>query len=207
MGFLSVSQDWISRLTQRIKPSRKHAKSQIAPQPQTTQSLEPPTIDWLLAHRSQKTARTQGETPLASLYRMLEFIVLDNTIGLRNEVEKFFNHRDWLVSEIPDPQDPDPARYAFLSVMPAYLVSAFNRLMERGLPRGSPAILSDEELNEVQSRPIVLEEPPKWSASVAKLDEVLIIPDSENAEPPEDSRSPLFLSMNIIVSEPHVLFV
>jgi hypothetical protein len=138
---------------------------------------------------------------------MFEFIVTSNTIGLRNEIESFFNHSSWAVSAIPDPNDADPVRYAILSVIPHYLVMAFNRLIERGLPRDSPAILSDEDLEELQSRPVVLEELPPWTASVAKLNETLVIPDIDNETPREEERSPLFLNMNIIAAAPHVLFV
>ena len=138
---------------------------------------------------------------------MFEFIVTANTIGLRNEIESFFNHPSWAVSAILDPNDADPARYAILSVIPHFLMMAFNRLIERGLPRGSPAILSDEDLEEMQSQQVVLEELPPWTARVAKLSETLVIPDVNNETPPEEDRSRHFLNMNIISAEPHVLFV
>lgn len=41
---------------------------------------------------------------------------------------------------MPKLLDPDPERYAVLAVLPFYLVFAFNRLNERGLPRDSPFI-------------------------------------------------------------------
>ena len=48
---------------------------------------------------------------------------------------------------------------------------------------------------------------PPWTASVAKLDETLLIPDINNETPGEEERSPHFLNMNIIAAAPHVLFV
>ena len=138
---------------------------------------------------------------------MFEFIVTANTIGLRNEIESFFNHPSWAVSSIPDPNDADPARYAILSVIPHFLMIAFNRLIERGLPRGSPAILSDEDLEEMQSQQVVLEELPPWTARVAKLSKTLVIPDVNDETPPKEDRSRHFLNMNIISAEPHILFV
>ena len=138
---------------------------------------------------------------------MFEFIVTANTIGLRNEIESFFNHPSWAVSAIPDPNDADPARYAILSVIPHFLMIAFNRLIERGLPRGSPAILSDEDLEEMQSQQVVLEELPPWTARVAKLSKTLVIPDVNDEKPPKENRSRHFLKMNIISAEPHILFV
>jgi len=201
---IRISSKWIGN---RRKTS---SDSTYAPAPVAATiepPLEPPTVKWLLQHRDQNKAQTIGDTPLASLYRMFEFIVTANTIGLRNEIESFFNHPSWAVSAIPDPNDADPARYAILSVIPHFLMMAFNRLIERGLPRGSPAILSDEDSEEMQSQQVVLEELPPWTARVAKLSETLVIPDVNNETPPEEDRSRHFLNMNIISAEPHVLFI
>src|SRR5215469_5296298 len=96
--------------------------------------------------------------------------------------------------------------HAILTVIPHFLVLAFNRLIEKGLPRGSPAILSNEDIEELRSRPVVLEELPLWTACVAKLDESLVIPDMDGETPHEEERSPHFLNMNIIAAAPHVLF-
>ncbi|CAI6332982.1 unnamed protein product [Periconia digitata] len=168
----------------------------------------PPTIEWLLSHRQQRRAQTAGETPLASLYRMYEYIVLGYNAGLRTEIEWFFNHPSWAVAAIPDPKDSDPARYAILSVIPHFLTGAFNRLIERGLPRGSPAIIcGDEAEEELKSKAVVLESAPAWVAHVPKLSEELIIPNSDGGVPEKQIRSPQFLAMNIVVSQPHTLFV
>ena len=180
----------------RGKPSRDSACA----------SLNPPTVEWLLQHRDQTKAQTIGDTPLASLYRMFEFIVTENTTGLRGEIQSFFNHSSWPVSTIPDPNDADPDRYAILSVIPQFLVLAFNRLIEKGLPRGSPPILSNEDIDELRSRPVVLEELPPWTARVTKLDKTLVIPDMDGKTPREEERSPHFLNLNIIAAAPHVLF-
>ncbi|KAI1073456.1 hypothetical protein F5B20DRAFT_514219 [Whalleya microplaca] len=176
----------------------------------TSSPDSPPTVGWLLqnrAARANKSALTKGRTPTASLYRMYEYLVLDFTIGLRTEIEFFFNQPSWAVAAITDPEDPDPERYAILSVLPHYLVKAFNRLIERGLPRGSPAIIAGDEVeDELRARPVVLEEEPKWTAKVPRLSETLTIPDPSDGTP-EEYRSERFLSMNIIAEEPHVLFV
>ncbi|OTA58450.1 hypothetical protein K449DRAFT_449406, partial [Hypoxylon sp. EC38] len=95
-----------------------------------------PTVSWLLQNRTaqtEKTTPTAGHTP-TSLYRMYGYLVVGFTIGLRTEVEFFFNQPSWVVAVIPDPRDLDPDRYAILSVLPYYLVKAFNRLVEHGLP-------------------------------------------------------------------------
>lgn len=170
-----------------------------------------PTVAWLLEHRvdrQEKTALTKGRTPIASLYRMYEYLVTGFTAGLRSEIEYFFNQPSWAVSAIPDPKDPDPQRYAIVAVLPYYLVTAFNRLIERGLPRGSPAVIAGNEAEaELRSRPIVLEEEPAWGMKVPKLEQTLVIPGRSGGQPDEESRSARFLEMNIVAEEPHVLFV
>lgn len=166
-----------------------------------------PTTESLPTHREIRECRTTGETPTASLYRRHEYIVTNYNAGLRTEIEWFFNHPDWAVSAIPDPKDSDPARYAILAVIPHFLVAAFNRLVEKGLPRGSPGIISGDDLNELQSKPLVLEELPPWVKTVPKLTETLVIRNADNTIPDEQNRSCQFLEMNIIASQPHIMFV
>lgn len=170
-----------------------------------------PSVSWLLEHRVQLEgvrAPTKGRNPTASLYRMYEYLVIGYITGLRTEIEFFFNQPTWAVSAIPDPQDPDPERYAILAVLPIYLVTAFNRLIEKGLPRGSPAIIAGPKAEaELRARPRVLEQTPEWSRTVAPLSSQLIIPDKEGKVPPKQVWSPHFLEMNIIVEDPHTLFV
>lgn len=170
-----------------------------------------PTVAWLLAHRDERKgqpAHSKGKTPTASLYRMYEYLVTGYITGLRSEIEYFYNQPSWAVSDIPDPIDPDPERYAILAVLPSYLVTAFNRLVERGLPRGSPAIITGAAAeNALKGREIVLETEPAWVAKVPALRQTLIIPDKSGKQPGEESRSKQFLDMNIIAEEPHVLFI
>ncbi|KAF1949595.1 hypothetical protein CC80DRAFT_598762 [Byssothecium circinans] len=115
---------------------------------------------------------------------------------------------DWAVASIPDPKDADPARYAILAVIPQFMVAAFNRLIERGLPRGSPAIIMEDEAEEeLKSSPVVLEELPSLAANVPKLAETLIIPDADGSPLDEQNCSPQFLGMDIVGRQPHTLFV
>lgn len=152
-------------------------------------------------------ALTRGNTPLASLYRMYEYIVIGYNIGLRNEIEAFFNHHTWPVSAIPDPKDPDPQRYAVLAVLPYYLVMAFNRLIEIGLPRDSPFIITPEIEEELKSRERVLEEEPRWVLKVPRLEETLVLPRYTGEIPRENCLSEPFAKMNIRAENPHTLFV
>ncbi|KAJ8130564.1 hypothetical protein O1611_g3066 [Lasiodiplodia mahajangana] len=139
---------------------------------------------------------------------MYEYLVVGFIIGLRSEIEFFFNQPSWAVSAIPDPEDSDPQRYAILSVLPYYLCKAFNRLIERGLPRGSPAIIAGDEIErELRARPIVLEQEPEWASKVPSLTQTLVIPKRGGEDPREKYISERFRSKNILVEEPHVLFV
>lgn len=139
---------------------------------------------------------------------MYECIVYANTIGLRNEIEFFFIRSTWKVSEIPDPADPDPQRYAILSVIPHLLVRAFNRLIEKGLPRDAPAIvMGDDHFDELASRPKILETVPAWCVSVPEIDQTLVIPSEDGSIPVRETASDEFKKKNVIVFEPHILFV
>ncbi|KAH6631712.1 hypothetical protein F5144DRAFT_592659 [Chaetomium tenue] len=171
-------------------------------------SAEFPCATTGILYKSDHLRLYQGATPTASLYRMYEYLVVGYIIGLRTEIEYFFNQPSWAVSAIPDPQDPDPERYAIVAVLPYYLMTAFNRLIERGLPRGSPAIVAGNAAEDaLRRRKIVLEEEPSWVAKVPPLPQPLVIPDQSNNTPKDDARGKRFLKMNIIAEEPHILFV
>lgn len=174
--------------------------------------VRPPSVLWILDHRAElqqhQPASTSGDNPLASLYRMYEYFVAGYITGLRSEVEFFFNRAAWTVADIPDPEDPDPERYAILAVLPYYLTHAFNRLIERGLARGSPAIIISSAVEEeLKSLPVVLEKEPAWVAGVPKLDKTLVLPCTDGSVPREDIRSQRFLAMNIVSEDPYIVFV
>jgi hypothetical protein len=193
----------------RLIPERFRQQKSEAKSKQPLQRL--PDVAWLLAHRDERMgqiALNQGTTPTASLYRMYEYLVVGYIIGLRTEIEYFFNQPSWAVSAIPDPEDPNPERYAILAVLPYYLVTAFNRLIERGLPRGSPAIIAGNAVEDaLRRRKVVLEREPSWVAKVPPLSRPLVIPDQSNKAPEAAARGQRFLKMNIITEEPHILFV
>lgn len=183
----------------------------LGARPGITAPGRPPNVSWILQHRaelSEPGASTQGDTPLAALYRLYEYFVAGNLTGLRNEVEDFFNQPTWAVGDIPDPQDPDPERYAILAVLPYYLAHAFNRLIQRGLPRGCPAIITSmEEETELRDRSKVLEEEPEWVKNVPRLEKVLVIPCRDGSTPGKDARCARFMALNIISEPPYVVFV
>lgn len=139
---------------------------------------------------------------------MYEYIVYAHTLSLRTEIEFFFYRSTLKVSEIPDPADPDPKRYAILSVIPHLLVKAFNRLIEKELPRDAPAIImSDDHFDELSSRLKILKTLPTWCTIVSRIDETLVIPSEDDSTPDREVASDEFKKKNVLVFEPHVLFV
>lgn len=155
---------------------------------------------------------TDQDTPLHCLYRVYEHLVLDDTIGYRNEIEYFWRRRGWPVAGIPDPQDSDPARYAFLAGIPQLLVQAFNNNVRIGLARYTPAIISPEEAEVLQNTPEeekIYERVPEWTFRVKPLEEVLTIPIVAGPDlvlPTEEELEPVFWKMNIKLGTPHILF-
>lgn len=156
------------------------------------------------------------DTPLRCLYRLYESIVLDSNVGLRNEIEYFFRRHTWPVHLIPDPADDDPARYGIFACIPHLLVKAFNENIKLGLSRDATAIMTDEQLAEVRTRPKIYEEVPDWAVRVPALKETLVLPHYEHqmeGRPKvlhdfEDERaSSVFKMKNILVWEPHIMFI
>lgn len=138
---------------------------------------------------------------------MYEYIVTSFVTELRNEIEYFYN-QPWTVSKIPDPKDTDPERHAILAMIPHYLMKAFNRMAERRLPRGSPAIITSREMEEeLMSREIVRKEVPGWVKRMPRLEKTLVIPTDDGEVPDEESKSERFWEMNTIAHELFVLFV
>ena len=148
------------------------------------------------------------DTPSASLYRIYEFLVVDWNTQLRNELEYFCCVQpSWSVSDIPDPADPDPLRYAILAVITKLMCIAFNRRIDLGLPRDAPAVIEDFE--ELAARPRRHEHPPSWANLIKPLPETVFIPDETGMVSSLDDRSVSaeFKEMNIIIGAPHIHFI
>lgn len=139
--------------------------------------------------------------------------MLDRNIGMRNEIEYFWNKSSWAVSAIPDPTDDDPARYAVLSCIPHLLVAAFNKNIELGLPRDAPAIMSDDEVEELKKREKKFEAVPEWTSKVPPLEKTLKIPYTYDGDPKvladfDDERaSTPFKEKKVLIWEPHIYFI
>lgn len=148
------------------------------------------------------------DTSSACFYRIYEFYILDHNVLFRNELEYFCrNHPEWAVSEIPDPQDKDPIRYAILAVLTKLLCDAFNRRIELGLHRDAPAIIQDWD--ELLARPKVFEKQPEWALQVPPVENRVVIPDCQGRTLEERSQDVCedLVKMNIIAVLPHLHFI
>lgn len=115
------------------------------------------------------------DTPVRSLYRLYEDLCSGNLIMMGYESDYFFYHTEnsWQLSQVPDPRDTDPIRYAVLASLVEALVSAFNWKLEQGLRR-------DGTHNADGSRAVVhLQTRPTWTAQAQPLPERLNLRASE----------------------------
>lgn len=184
------------------------------PPPPPQEILQDPAKYWATV-TARKYAAPRGvfeDSSLYALYRLYECIVLDKVFGYRNILEWFWRQHKWSVCEIPDPQDNDPARYAFLACVSYLMVKSFNARVAIGLTRGAPAIMTMEEVEEAKSRPEDerhYETVPLWAEKVPPLAETLSIPtqDAIILDGKDDERAdPDFLAKNILLWTPHIHF-
>lgn len=126
------------------------------------------------------------DTPLCSLYRLYEDLCVGNILMLSYESDYFFSHTEaaWKLSEMPDPQDSDPVRYALLASFAEALVDAFNWKLEQGLRRGGTQNAGSDHGG--------LETLPRWTERVKPLPERLNLRPNNN-----ESADPNFLKRNI----------
>lgn len=182
------------------------------PPPQDILNQRSAYADLLRGRRYKVPKGMRADTPLFSLYRLYEFLVVDHVTGYRNELEDFWHQRDWRVSEIPDPKDDSPSRYAFLACIPALMVCAYNEKIKLGLPRDAPSIISPEQAEEYRTRPESskkYEEVPEWTSKVSPLPETLFMRSHDNKimEGFNDPRaSDFFKPMNVLIWGPHIHF-
>ena len=150
------------------------------------------------------------DTPTFALYRMYEYLILNETIGLRNELERFWFNR-WPIASIPDPKDyAEPGRYAVLACIPALMEEAFNKRIELGIPRHADAIMLQEEIEEYRNAERKFERVPEWISHVRPLERVLKIPHDEGEilNSIDDERaSPQLAEKNILCWQPHIHFI
>lgn len=215
-------QSLFSRWTQRLSrtPVPKPF-SKAEPSSAGSSTLPPPPREILHGREVyeipilQRRVDRDSDSPLAALYRLYEHIMLDQNIQMRNELEAFWFQQGWNVTDIPDPKDTDPERYAVLAVIPALLILAFNKRIELGLPRHAPAIFTLDQLDEWRAQVREYEKEPAWTESVPSCKEILRIPHWDNdarefvtIDGFEDNRaSKEFKKKNILIWQPHIHFI
>lgn len=180
-----------------------------------------PSVQYLLKNRAQvmtqyqgnraskyRTGDSGGDTPYKSLLRLYTFFVVGWGSQGRQEVEYFWNQKDWRLSQILDPQDPDKVRLGILVVLVRLLAKDFNALLEGGLARGGP-LPSPLRLGEKPEgkEDIPLETVPEWVEQFIRVtgykNEWIHIPDAVGYPGVNDpGLSGEFKEVGIIVKEP-----
>ena len=131
------------------------------------------------------------DTPLRSVYRIYEYMCAGYHTQVQYETEYFYFHPHtarWSLERIPDPQDRNEQRYAFIASIIEALAAAFNWRLSLGLQRDHSR-LSFEEMD---ASPPLKVLPPDWTSTVPPLRETLII-----AENPIRRKTP-FVARNIL---------
>lgn len=210
--------NWLKHLSPRsssdkdVKKPNAYAYPTFPPPP--PQELLSNSLYWnkiLKAREHLVPSNSPTDTPLYAIYRMYEHLLLDNTSGLRAELQRFW-FQSWPVSSIPDPCDEDPQRYAVLASLPALMVSSFNKRIELGIRRevGHQNPIDDgveihERVGEQHWESV-----PEWTRRVGPIDTVLKIPHEEgktleNFSDPRASRE--LAEKNILCWQPHIHFL
>jgi hypothetical protein len=183
------------------------------PPPPPQHILQQSNAYWITVTR-RKYAAPRGvfeDSSLYALYRLYEYIVLDKVFGYRNMLEWFWRQHQWRVFDIPDPQDDEPARYAFLACITYLMVRSYNARVSIGLERGARAIMTIEETEEARNRPEQerrYEKVPPWAENVPPLSEILSVPthDGVTLNADDERADPDFLKKNILLWTPHIHF-
>ncbi|KAI1965936.1 hypothetical protein LOZ58_000837 [Ophidiomyces ophidiicola] len=111
------------------------------------------------------------DTPLRSLYRLYEDICASVFIMYGDECTYFFHHSEpsWSLASVPDPQDKDPVRYAFVASMVEALVESFNWRLEVGI-RWDQTVKQSKQ----RSSNFTSEKAPSWTSDVTAVARTLV---------------------------------
>jgi hypothetical protein len=138
---------------------------------------------------------------------MYQHLVLGDTSRIRSEVIYINRRHRWTIRDIPDPRDPDPARYAIVAVMTIWLCEAINWRIEHALHRDAPDIFTDIKAEELLARTKLFEEIPHWAMRVAKLKEEMAILNGEGNVPDDACKCPELERLGIVCEKPNLCFV
>lgn len=133
---------------------------------------------------------------------------------MRNEFEYFWYQSSWLLSDIPDPKDENPERYACIACIPALLCLSFNERIKLPLPRHAPPIINQDMINRWKEEEKKFETEPRWTSAVPKVTNTLSIPHWDNSLRDfvpldafsSEKASPEFAKKKILIWQPHIYF-
>ncbi len=112
----------------------------------------------------------KSETPLDSLFRMYECLLLDKPVELQAEARWFFSHSDWLLQEIPDPSDYKHLdRYAVLACLTHLLFRVFRDTPRFRCQYPFLSILTDAQIEELKRQENAKVAIPQWAHHVPLL--------------------------------------
>lgn len=114
------------------------------------------------------------DTPLRSLYRLYEAIASGEYVAMGPETEYFWYQfrKQWALHLIPDPQDPDPVRYAILACLVEELVCAFNWRLSLGMRRNRAHVYRERDADPYP--PFTPERFPDWTTNVPAIDKRMV---------------------------------
>ncbi|PYI28868.1 hypothetical protein BP00DRAFT_250112 [Aspergillus indologenus CBS 114.80] len=146
------------------------------------------------------------DTPLRSIYRLYALFLAGQYDLMGYETEYFFKRPDWKLRYIPDPQDPDPLRYAVVACIVEELHRAVNWRLSLGLRRNGERIYRDRE--DDPWPPYHPEDLPGWTKSVLPIDKALleqsvpaeVLDGHGNLVLQENGTSPIFAQRNIVTN-------
>jgi hypothetical protein len=220
----------IRNLLRFLPSSRKSKSAEISQEPEPYEPIPedypvfpPPPPEKILDDAVQYWATVSArkfsaprgvfeDNSLYALYRLYECFVLDKRFAYRNMLEWLWRQPEWTICDIPDPDDNDPARYAFLAGVTYLIVKSFNARVALGLTRGARPLMSMEEAEEAKSVPHeqrTYERVPGWAEKVPALATTLVIPTQEGEilDDKNDERADAdLLKKNILLWTPHIYF-
>jgi hypothetical protein len=121
---------------------------------------------------AMKAAGQVAETPLAQLYRIYTYILMDDHEQISFHLEAFWQ-QPWRIHDIPDPLDPEPERYAFLACVAALMCRLFNARTEAGMYRLNVKISGWWKYGRSGTKELSHEEIPRWVARLPPLEKML----------------------------------
>ncbi|EJD52491.1 hypothetical protein AURDEDRAFT_55618, partial [Auricularia subglabra TFB-10046 SS5] len=127
------------------------------------------------------------DTPLRCLYRLYEAICSGRENDIMEESQYWFHCQAarWALMDIPDPRDPDSARYAVLAALVDALVLSFNHKIANGLRRGVTMDRPDLIVGFKRERDPPFERAPDWVHAVPPLADTLVLRNMDVRDPGE----------------------